>query len=252
MENFFFSKSHPLYTSHIQRLRSKTVIPLPIGRPLKPPPPRPKHPQPVWNKTANNFSKYALTLYSPWSIESPIDLSFDGLVTYEKLLEKEARIEEATPERDISRARLSWLKNLGQGLRISNADSIAASQFRNRATTVWNAAPDGSGWLNKNQESTYDNSLITDKQKEKESEAAAEIASMLAIASQDDPVTQVQDLAATLFLESVKRSLEYIFQIDGRPSPNPRLPLDLINRIIPGENLGFKPDDLLEKLREET
>ena len=64
---FNFAAGHPLATTHVQRLRSKTVVPIAVGRPPRCPPIRPHLLTTAWKKQASNFARYMLVLFRPWN-----------------------------------------------------------------------------------------------------------------------------------------------------------------------------------------
>ena len=50
----------------MQQLRSKPHVPIFIGRPPKPPGPKPVHLTAVWKQQARRFARYILILLRPW------------------------------------------------------------------------------------------------------------------------------------------------------------------------------------------
>ena len=132
---FAFHSDHPMSTSHIQRLRSKHVIPMLAGRPP------PRHPGPrreddSWLQQANEFAAYYLTLHRPFSK----DLGQQFPLTYAELLRYVTMLQHS--DRYIDKARLHWIRIASQGLSVSAKELKMHTQFRGRATKYWGSEND--------------------------------------------------------------------------------------------------------------
>ena len=65
-----FAAGHPLFESHIQRIRSKFKVPVPRRSP-RPPPIKPLQLTEAWKKQAREYAKHAMVLFCPW--KAPIE-----------------------------------------------------------------------------------------------------------------------------------------------------------------------------------
>ena len=63
-----FAEGHPLYETHVQRLRSKIKVPVPCRVP-RPPPIKPRILTESWKKQAREFSRFFLVLFRPWQFK---------------------------------------------------------------------------------------------------------------------------------------------------------------------------------------
>ena len=135
-----FDTKHPLFQTHIQRIRSKIKVPAIVDRTPKPPPPKPLKVTEEWTNKANQFSQFFLTLFRPWTFNTnygtlPGLLSWNALCQYVKHLEFSC---EDKKDQLINQTRLKWMINAMQGLRVSDSDRRAVQQYRARVADRWN------------------------------------------------------------------------------------------------------------------
>jgi len=118
---FPFHPTHPLYETHVQRIRSKFKVPVLIKNPPKPPPPKPKNPSREWKTAARNFAHYFLVVYRPWLEEDgtlPGEMSWKDFCSWMKDLQFGTRQNDgkrigATP---LDTVRRRWIENAAQGI----------------------------------------------------------------------------------------------------------------------------------------
>ena len=143
-ETYSFHPDHPLYGSHVQQLRSKPHIPLFIGRPPKPPGPRPKNLTTAWKAQARRFARYILILLRPWH---HCDGQQPGLLKWAEMCNFIRELQngkEGKGQTFLGRITLALLGNIARGLRSNNQDLAAAQDYRFRAASNLNRPDDTS------------------------------------------------------------------------------------------------------------
>ena len=143
-ETYSFHPDHPLYGSHVQQLRSKPHIPLFIGRPPKPPGPRPKNLTTAWKAQARRFARYILILLRPWH---HCDGQQPGLLKWAEMCNFIRELQngkEGKGQTFLGRITLSLLGNIILGLRTNNQDLAATQDYRFRAASNLNRPDDTS------------------------------------------------------------------------------------------------------------
>ena len=90
---FNFAIGHPLFKTHIQRLRSKPKVPVPRNVP-RPPPAKPSQLTNSWKKQARLFSEYFLTLFKPWNYSTENGGTLPGPITWNSLCQFIKELEE--------------------------------------------------------------------------------------------------------------------------------------------------------------
>ena len=132
-----FHPDHPLFQTHEQQLRSKPHVPLFIGRPPRPPGPRPSPLTEGWKKRARRFARYMLILLRPWR---QADGQLPGSLTWKDFCDFVQQLRDGPDENGptfIDRVTLELLHNTAQGLRVNSRDTGAAQDYRSRNATVW-------------------------------------------------------------------------------------------------------------------
>ncbi len=127
-----FHPDHPLYDSHIQQLRSKPHIPLFVGRPPKPPGPRPENLTASWKKQARRFSRYILILLKPWT---ECNGQHPGWLTWKEMCEFIKTLQYGNDKKGqtiLGRITMALIGNIALGLRSNNQDLVAAQDYRFR------------------------------------------------------------------------------------------------------------------------
>lgn len=84
-KSYPFAVGHKLEKTHTQKIRSKFLVPIPVQFPPPPPPPRPDVPSENWEKQANSYAAYMLTLFQPWSNmngQHPGSLTYDSFCLF--------------------------------------------------------------------------------------------------------------------------------------------------------------------------
>lgn len=126
---FLFCSEHPLYETHVQRIRSKLMIPILSGTP-PPPYPGPKNPEnSVWHKAAKKWARYYIILLLPHDVNL-IEYSYEGLTTWMEESSKKA-------SHTIDFARLNYLINCNQMMRVNKEQAEMRSIYKARSRTLW-------------------------------------------------------------------------------------------------------------------
>ena len=126
---FPFVNQHPMHLKQHQRLRSKQMVPMIAGSSA------PRHPGsdksvPNWQKRADAFGAFALTLYCPWRVDGPpYTLNYNGYLTWVTHLQNSRLY--------IDKVRLFWLSNLATGLHVDAEALKLITKWRARYTTRW-------------------------------------------------------------------------------------------------------------------
>ncbi len=133
---FDFLDIYALNKSHIQRLRSKQVIPILAGAP------QPKHPGPLnpsseWRRNANRFAQYILILHRPISARILADDPESALLSYEALIKYVHFL--IASDRFIDKARLWWITIATHGMSIKADHLKLLASYRGRCTQYWAA-----------------------------------------------------------------------------------------------------------------
>ena len=131
---FRFTTEHPQCETHIQRLRSKQLLPIICG-PHCPPHPGPYSNDTHWITRANTFAKYMLALFYLWD---SVLLAPDVPLRYEYLLAWTLRLTQSSNL--IDRATLFWMQNVSCGLTVDFKTLKMISDHRGRSTINWTAA----------------------------------------------------------------------------------------------------------------
>jgi hypothetical protein len=128
---FEFKEDHPLYQSHIQRMRSKIFYPMLAGRS----PPRYPGPMNIKNKNWRNMCLewviYMCVLLIPWDVTtgSPKFLNYKEFCNW---------LDEGATGNDIrSKCRRKYLENISRNLNINSEMKKMMTMFRTRNATVW-------------------------------------------------------------------------------------------------------------------
>ena len=143
---FPFAIGHPLRDTHVQKIRSKSLVPVPVAYPPQPPPGK----QPVltdaWKQQARKFSRYVLTLFRPWAASNgqlPGDLSWHS---YTEFMRDLVHGVSNGGQTHLGRIRHAWVTNVAHGLRISSKVRTATQHYRCRASSKL-GVPDGTAAL---------------------------------------------------------------------------------------------------------
>lgn len=139
---FPLASNHPLFSSHVQRIRSKSNVPISIGRMPRPPVSKPANPTTVWKRQALRFARHVLIEFQPWSDNKgtlPGPLTWYRLCVFMQELEHGRNGKGAT---HLDRIRRRWIQNMAHGLRINSDVRTAVQKYRSRSATVW-GIPDG-------------------------------------------------------------------------------------------------------------
>lgn len=137
--------------THQQRLRSKTRIPILVGKPPYLPITKPSLLTNEWKRQAKYFANYFLILYRPWTETTkdggtlPGNCSWYALCRHMRYLEG---IDVPNGPSFLNVVRLKWISNAAHGLRITASDRRASQKYRCRSATAWNT-PDGTESLKK-------------------------------------------------------------------------------------------------------
>ena len=130
---FEFAPAHPLYTSHVQKLRSLLPLPAPVGR------------CPVLNVDSTDAQKaaaarYLVALFEPWTTLTDDGGTRPGGHYYndpwQALVDLCERLRDGTDP--TGPARLAVMDQVASGLRLKTVTRMVCSAHRARAATRWN------------------------------------------------------------------------------------------------------------------
>lgn len=136
---FEFSRGHPLFQSHIQRLRSKPKVPVPRNVP-RPPPKKPRILNNSWKNQATNFSRYFLALFKPWTYPTRNGGTLPGPLTWNFFCAFISKLEngnDGSGPTFFERVTIRWIRSMAFGLRTSAQDRAAVQDCRSRAVKTW-------------------------------------------------------------------------------------------------------------------
>lgn len=136
---FQFAKGHPLFETHIQRLRSKPKVPVPRNVP-RPPPAKPNKLTNSWKQQARIFSRYFLTLFKPWNFPTENGGTLPGSLTWNAFCEFIKQLEEGTDGLGptfLERVTVRWIRSMAYGLRTLAQDRTAVQECRSRGVKTW-------------------------------------------------------------------------------------------------------------------
>jgi hypothetical protein len=134
---FRFHPAHKLYATHVQQLRSRHLVPVPVPRPPVPPASSAAEASKAWQRQAAKCAEYFLVLLKPWSA---LEGRHPGSLTWETFVDFVDQLRNGIDGSGPSfhdRVQLHWLKNMAAGLRIPNIDRTTVQQFRSRDATRW-------------------------------------------------------------------------------------------------------------------
>ena len=158
---FPFAIGHPLRDTHVQKIRSKSLVPVPVAYPPQPPPGK----QPVltdaWKQQARKFSRYVLTLFRPWAASNgqlPGDLSWHS---YTEFMRDLVHGVSNGGQTHLGRIRHAWVTNVAHGLRISSKVRTATQHYRCRASSKL-GVPDGTAALPRARQHPGEDEFIED------------------------------------------------------------------------------------------
>ena len=137
------------------KLRSKPHVPTFIGRPPKPPGPKPVHLTAVWKQQARRFARYILILLRPWKEN---DGQHPGVLTWSEMCRFVRKLRDGSTGKGqtfLGRITLTMLENIAQGLRTNNNELAAAQDYRCRESSVLNK-PDVTSALPKRVDGWFD------------------------------------------------------------------------------------------------
>ena len=135
--SFPFLKQHPLYETYQDHLRSKTVIPILIGRPPTPPRPKPATLSSKWIDSAKKFAFYMQVLHRPWNhedIKNPHFFTWSSFCVYMRELEFGFNNQELTLLQNV---RGRWIENASHINRLPNGYQSINDKHRSQCATVW-------------------------------------------------------------------------------------------------------------------
>lgn len=135
---FLFAPEHLLHSTHVQRLRSKFMIPQLVGR--VPRYPRHISDDPVHVVIASRFALYALTLFKPWDLLTGVPSSTPNWQAYTRYVDELSLSTPLSREWSI----LQVLMNLAEGLHgnvINPTRKMLVSKHRARAVKPWKDLP---------------------------------------------------------------------------------------------------------------
>lgn len=139
-KTFLFASNHPLYKTHVQRLRSKTAVPIAWPRPPNPPQEMPTLLTPNWEKTAFQFLSYILTLFRPWTMQCNDNGTLPGRLTWEDFCSFIHECEFGEPSSSptaLGLIRFRWIRNMAHGMRVTAAERKAGQAYQLRAAARW-------------------------------------------------------------------------------------------------------------------
>ena len=126
---FPFAVGHPLRETHVQRIRSKSLIPVPVAYPPQPPHGKQTILTDEWKQQARKFARYVLTLFRPWTSKNgqlPGDLSW---YAYFKFVGDLALVVDGNGQTHLERIQNAWVTNIPHGLRVSSKAQTSAQNL---------------------------------------------------------------------------------------------------------------------------
>lgn len=200
---FLFANTHPLHETHVQRLRSKPEVPVPICPPPSPPPPRPSKLTEEWKREARRFIRYILVLFKPWA-KLPGPLTWKEMCNFINGLENGVWSEGPTPVEIVC---FRQILNMAHGLRVHSKDRSAVSSFRNRAVTIW-GRPDGTAPIGVEKNSGGNRVEETENDTELEENEAQVVIDLLRAETAVDNLLNKTDIGKIEFLSATAASLK--------------------------------------------
>jgi hypothetical protein len=243
---FEFDSRHPLRETHVQRIRSKQVVPLITGRPPRYPGPRCARAGASWQRSAARWACFIQCLFRPWDADSfqrggdlegvaPHDFAAVGIYIAE--LEGAPPVESGTPQppSHLGRYRAATITNVSRNLSINNDNKKLLTRYRMRAAAVWGGATDFAGTFEAglaarrrlgatgddvNDDSDLDTGDGGDAEAEAYVAAAAAVEQLRAAARADAQHDAHDGIAESRYIGAVRAALDQCF---GEPGHQPAL-----------------------------
>lgn len=239
---FEFDCDHPMYESHVQQLRSKPHIPIYIGRPPKPPGKRQKRLTEPWKKQARRFARYILMLFRPWTEyhgQLPGPLTWKAFCDFVRQLRDGVNNQGQT---FLGTVLLNRIRNVAQGMRVSNSNAAACQGYRFREATIW-GVPDGTAALPR--PGTYQSEMDEEEmnrsktEREMTREARLNIEALRSEASADDFLDRTNQ-NEVLYNRNTLTALDEIM-IDFKTFPNTKAKGGQATERFPFSNYIYNP-----------
>lgn len=240
--SFLFNVKHPLFTTHVQQIRSKHFIPIPIGIPPCPPGKRRSTMTDAWMQQARKFARYILILFRPWNEDGG---RLPGPLTWKALCEFLRDLRNGPDGKGLTildRVRLAWISNMSRGLRMTTIKRVAASRYRMRSATVL-GKPDGiSAILKPIDEDRNDASFAYDDQSKDESDRSNDrkfdpndpntAIEMLRSEAAADDLLQRENEKELAFHEATLKNLDIVMGHDAAQTPQSPLSQSTVQRLL--------------------
>lgn len=231
---FQFAKGHPLFETHIQRLRSKPKVPVTRNVP-RPPPKKQKTLTNAWKKQARLFSEYFLTLFKPWKFPTSNGGTLPGPLTWNALCLYIHNLEEGDDKLGPSffnQVNIRWIRSMADGLRTSARDRAAVSECRSRGVKTWKELENEEN--NEFTKSSENNNQEIEEEQNLSLIAELNIELLIAETANDD-IFSNENEQEKKFLEATKSTLENLITMTENIN---------INNI---QGLGFNHDIIIYK-----
>ena len=140
---FGFTADHPMSDSKTQCIRSRFMIPVLVGRPP------PKHPgkrpagfSPRWQRDADLFGAYYLSMFVPWddSKAPPIPLNWASFCAWYTYGASIGRFDEQLYNTYVERCRRECVQDVARGMVVNKRNKTVLELYRGRGATRWNSA----------------------------------------------------------------------------------------------------------------
>ncbi len=237
-------------------MRSKTKIPILVGKPPHLPVTKPLLLTNVWRKQAKLFAEYFLILYRPWSVKTidggtlPGDCTWNSFCRFMRHLDGMDRSEGKSSF--VHSVRCQWISNAAHGLRTSASVRRAAQKYRCRSATLWNT-PNNSERLSKHSRSDDVTSEHNIKRREEE-EAAKKAQEAIDVMRAESAMNEESTLVNSRKLEyydETKKILQTVF--NGGPEETSPLDLATARKVVCQETEVNDVDmsNIVQQLRSE-
>lgn len=201
MHSFFAFELH--LGTHQQKLRSKSKIPMLVGKPPNMPVAKPKLLTKEWKRLAQKFAEYILVLYKPWTVPTRDGGTLPGRTTWQALYQYMYELEgigEPSGPSFLNIIRAKWITNAAHGLRILASDRMAAQKYRCRCATVWKDA----GGIDKLKNSTPNDDWSNENSAKNQEEINA-----AKVAQEAIDIMRKETMMDEESLETTNRALQY-------------------------------------------
>ena len=200
-----FDERHPLYHTHVQKIRSKQLCPILAGGPVpKYPGQRPNKPTASWRNQALQYSRYMLVLMRPWNTQT----AMPGPLSWESFCQFCIRLSGEPDDIPtfLGNCITTAIFNITHNLRVNSQHKRLLTKYRTRAATQWTGKPDCTIDLNTE-------NLQQDVSSESEIRAAEAAIDALRKESRADDVTAVNksDQLQHAYLQNTLQLLDTVF-----------------------------------------